>query len=75
MYFAFIKVNLHFQQNIFQLLKSWEHFWWHSKAETAETWGALTLVWSRDEPQTAVVNGGILQGDPHPNNSAQGLRV
>lgn len=40
-----------------------------------DTWGELTLVWPRDEPQAAVVEGGILQGDPQPHNSAQGLRV
>lgn len=35
----------------------------------------LTVVRARDEPQAAVVNGGVLQGDPEPQNSAQRLRV
>lgn len=37
--------------------------------------GELTLVWSWDKPQAAVVHGGIFQGDPHPEYSAEGLRV
>lgn len=28
-----------------------------------------------DKPQTAVVDSCIFQGNPHPRNSAQGLRV
>lgn len=35
----------------------------------------LTVVWARDEPQAAVVDGGVLQGDPEPQNSAQRLGV
>ena len=37
--------------------------------------GDLTVLCARDEPQAAIVNSGVLQGDPHPHNPAEGLRV
>lgn len=35
----------------------------------------LTILWAWYKPKAAIVNGRILQGDPHTHNSAQRLRV
>lgn len=37
--------------------------------------GSLTVVRVRDEPQAAVVLGGVFQSDPQTHDSAQRLRV
>lgn len=50
----------------------WRHRW---RQSCQRTYGLLTLVGSWDEPQAAVVLGGVFQRDPHPHHSAQRLRV
>lgn len=57
-----------------QVKLSYTELWYRLKALLL-TRVELTLVWPWDEPQAAVVDGGILQGDPQPHDSAQGLRV